>query len=225
MYQTKMSFRQRLLAFAGALILHGVVLYGLWGYKVTQGHQQEPGVFAVNLVASLEMAQPERQPAPVRVARSAVPEHAAVKLPRPPMPDTAEVPEAAVNTVQAVMVETAGQVSQVQEAIVPEAGNVPPISYEPIRLSGELGIVCPDRSPPDYPWVSRRMNEQGKVLLRVELGEDGRVLDSAIEASSGHRRLDDAALSAVRAWHCNPSMRNGVAVRTVAMQPFNFMLE
>ena len=73
--------------------------------------------------------------------------------------------------------------------------------------------------------LSKRMNEQGKVVLRVELGEDGRVANAEVKTSSGYRRLDDAALNTVKTWRCKPAMRNGVAMRAVALQPFNFILE
>jgi protein TonB len=92
-------------------------------------------------------------------------------------------------------------------------------------LSGDLSVSCPERSPPDYPMVAKRMNEQGKVVLRVELGEDGRVINATVKISSGYQRLDAAALNAVKTWRCKPSVRNDVAMRTVALQPFSFILE
>jgi protein TonB len=68
------------------------------------------------------------------------------------------------------------------------------------------------------------MNEQGKAVLRVELGEDGKVFNAAVKFSSGFARLDDAALMAVKTWRCKPPVRNAVAVRVVALQAFNFSL-
>jgi protein TonB len=72
---------------------------------------------------------------------------------------------------------------------------------------------------------SRRAGEQGRVVLRVELDERGSVTQASVATSSGLPRLDDAALSAVRQWRCNPASRGGVPVRAVALQPFNFVLE
>jgi protein TonB len=62
-------------------------------------------------------------------------------------------------------------------------------------------------------------------LLRVELGEDGRVSGVAVKTSSGFSSLDEAAVSAVKTWRCKPAIQNGVAVRAVALQPFAFILE
>ncbi|HRK77875.1 MAG TPA: energy transducer TonB, partial [Thiobacillus sp.] len=73
--------------------------------------------------------------------------------------------------------------------------------------------------------MSRRLGETGKVVLRVELDETGRVSTAQVASSSGSTRLDAAALAAVRSWRCNPAQRDGQAVRSVATQPFNFTLE
>jgi protein TonB len=78
---------------------------------------------------------------------------------------------------------------------------------------------------PNYPAASRRLNEQGRLVVRVELDETGRIAAVRIAESSGHKRLDDAGLEAVKNWHCNAATRNGVAVRGIAMQPFDFILD
>jgi protein TonB len=62
-------------------------------------------------------------------------------------------------------------------------------------------------------------------VLRVELSEEGRVARAQVEKSSGHVRLDDAALAAVKTWKCYPPQREGRPVRAIALQPFNFVLE
>jgi len=92
-------------------------------------------------------------------------------------------------------------------------------------LSSELSVSCPTLTPPEYPAISRRMGEEGKLVLRVELDESGRIDDAKVINSSGYERLDAAALTAVKSWQCNPSLRNGQPVRAVALQPFNFVLQ
>jgi protein TonB len=95
----------------------------------------------------------------------------------------------------------------------------------PITLSEELSVACPERTPPAYPASARRLGEQGRVLVRVELDERGQVSAARVAQSSGSARLDDAGLAAVRQWRCNPARRDGQPVRAVALQPFNFVLE
>lgn len=95
----------------------------------------------------------------------------------------------------------------------------------PITLSSELSVSCPKLNAPSYPAISRRMGEEGKLVLRVELDENGRIDDAKVINSSGYERLDTAALTAVKSWQCNPSRRNGQPIRAVALQPFNFVLQ
>lgn len=100
-----------------------------------------------------------------------------------------------------------------------------PLPQGPVALGGELSVVCPQRQAPAYPPMSRRLGETGKVVLRVTLDERGNVARASIERSSGHPRLDEAALGAVRGWRCTPARRNGQPVEATALQPFNFVLE
>jgi protein TonB len=43
--------------------------------------------------------------------------------------------------------------------------------------------------------------------------------------SSGYPRLDEAAMTAVKDWHCRPPLRDGLPIRAIALQPFNFVLQ
>ncbi|MFN0009389.1 MAG: energy transducer TonB [Planctomycetota bacterium] len=62
---------------------------------------------------------------------------------------------------------------------------------------------------PVYPEMSRRLQEEGIVELKLELLDDGRVQDLGLARSSGHRRLDEAALTAARTWRFNPRTGGG----------------
>jgi periplasmic protein TonB len=95
----------------------------------------------------------------------------------------------------------------------------------PITLSSELSVACPELNAPAYPPLSRRLGEEGKLVLRVELDESGRVNIARVATSSGFKRLDEAAMAAVKTWRCNPPQRNGQPVRAIALQPFNFVLQ
>jgi len=63
------------------------------------------------------------------------------------------------------------------------------------------------------------------VTLRVDLDETGAVARAAVQTSSGHPKLDEAALAAVGSWKCAPVTRDGAPARAVALQPFDFILE
>lgn len=105
---------------------------------------------------------------------------------------------------------------------VAEAPQMPP---GPVTLSAELSVACPELNAPAYPALSRRLGEEGKLVLRVELDENGRVHIAQVVNSSGFKRLDEAAMVAVKTWRCNPPQRNGQPVRAIALQPFNFVLQ
>jgi periplasmic protein TonB len=64
---------------------------------------------------------------------------------------------------------------------------------------------------PSYPPMSKRLNEQGEVKVRVYIGADGLPKKSELQKTSGFERLDQAALAAVMQWRYVPGKRDGVA--------------
>ena len=66
---------------------------------------------------------------------------------------------------------------------------------------------------PFYPEMSRRLHEEGTVELEIAVFGDGTVKELAIARSSGHRRLDEAALEAARAWSFHPRTGAGGVAR------------
>jgi protein TonB len=65
---------------------------------------------------------------------------------------------------------------------------------------------------PEYPTMSRRYEEQGTVVLRVFVKEDGTAGDVEIKKSSGYPLLDKSAKSTVQTWRFNPATSNGKPV-------------
>ena len=193
------------------LALHVGALYGLWSYRIIPTPNE-----AVTLMVNLISPPPPAQPKPPK------PEPPKPVKPPPPEPPP---PENLHLASEAPVVLPDEPVVYVPPPPPPPEVVAPPLPPHPVVLSSELSVVCPERSPPDYPSLSMRMNEQGKVVLRVELGEDGSVANLEIKSSSGFRRLDEAALSTVKTWRCKPAVRNGKAMRAIALQPFNFILE
>jgi protein TonB len=62
---------------------------------------------------------------------------------------------------------------------------------------------------PEYPAVSRRMEEQGTVVLEMLIDVDGHVSDSKVANSSGHPRLDEAAREALSLCKFKPGTIDG----------------
>lgn len=79
---------------------------------------------------------------------------------------------------------------------------------------------------PRYPREARLLDEQGTVLLRVEVAPDGSVKRVEIAHSSGFDLLDEAAVETVSArWRFVPARRNGVAVQSWVRVPIRFALK
>ena len=77
---------------------------------------------------------------------------------------------------------------------------------------------------PVYPAPSRRLQEEGRVLLDVHILPDGSVGQIRLRASSGYRRLDQSALDAVRRWRYVPARQGGQAIAYWYVQPIVFSL-
>lgn len=78
---------------------------------------------------------------------------------------------------------------------------------------------------PAYPAVSKRLGEQGKIVLRVLIGADGLPQKVEIKQSSGFERLDRQAVDTVSRWRFVPGTRNGVPEAMWYLQPINFVLQ
>nr|WP_157077098.1 energy transducer TonB [Curvibacter delicatus] len=78
---------------------------------------------------------------------------------------------------------------------------------------------------PSYPVLSKRLGEQGKVVVRVLIGVDGTAQQAEIRTSSGYDRLDQAALTTVLKWRYVPGKRGGVPEAMWFNVPINFVLE
>ena len=78
---------------------------------------------------------------------------------------------------------------------------------------------------PAYPALSRRLGEQGKVVIRVLIDKHGKPQQGDIRQSSGHSRLDQAALRAVMNWRYVPGRRDRVAQDMWFNVPVHFALE
>ena len=77
---------------------------------------------------------------------------------------------------------------------------------------------------PAYPPHCLRREIEGKVLVRVLVGEDGRPQEVTLRRSSGEAALDQSAMEAVMRWRFEAATRNGMPVRAWAVVPVEFKL-
>lgn len=114
--------------------------------------------------------------------------------------------------------------------------NSPAAEPEPTETSNKTADTQTYQSPsfnaaylnnpaPDYPSVSRRLGEQGLVLLRVQVTAGGTAGSVELQTGSGSDRLDQAALEAVKKWRFVPAKRGEQPVRASVTVPVSFSIE
>ena len=166
---------------------------------------------------------------------------AALPVPPPPQPVTAVAPDpvpaahaptavaaapkampapVGANTVASTSVNVGANVGAAATAPLAPAPPAPPKMELPSSDADYL-----QNARPAYPAMSKRLGEQGKVLVRVLIGVDGTARQAEIQKSSGFDRLDQAALATVQRWRYVPGKRGGVAEAMWFSVPLVFVLE
>jgi protein TonB len=106
----------------------------------------------------------------------------------------------------------------------PAAQAAPAREAPPAVVPPKFDAAYLSNPAPAYPGMSKRLGEQGKVLLRVKVGADGQAQDVSVLQSSGFPRLDEAAREAVRNWRFVPARQGDQAVAAPVNVPIVFKL-
>lgn len=77
---------------------------------------------------------------------------------------------------------------------------------------------------PAYPTISRRLKEEGVVLLELLILPNGTVGEVKLKKSCGFERLDKTAIRAVKRWRYLPAKRGDEAIPYWYLQPLEFSL-
>jgi protein TonB len=141
---------------------------------------------------------------------------------RPVAVDLAYEQAPAVNT-------TTESYANLHPAPMPKHGADPTQTSSMVTQQGTLELPYAnadylDNQPPVYPAISRRLLEQGTVVVRVLIGKNGLALQADIDQSSRFERLDQSALHAVLNWHYLPGKINGLAQDMWFKVPVKFKL-
>lgn len=97
----------------------------------------------------------------------------------------------------------------------------PAVTHVPVNYNADYL-----RNPaPAYPALARRLGHAGKVLLHVFVDGNGRPQKVEIKKSSGHPRLDQSALDAVRRWRFVPARESDRAIASWVTIPIIFKLQ
>lgn len=173
--------------------------------------------------------EPKPQPQPKVQAKAPTPKPAA------PTPTPALAPQPAPAPLAIAPSATAPAPSAAAPAAVAAATasantgsttNAPPAPPAPPRVELPSSDADYLNNPkPLYPALSKRLQEQGKVVVRVLIGTDGQASQASVKVSSGFERLDQAALNTVLKWRYVPGKRGGVAEAMWFDVPINWVLQ
>ncbi|CAG1010243.1 hypothetical protein BURK2_04004 [Burkholderiales bacterium] len=194
-----------------AALVHGILVWAFWGQGQVLLERAAP-VLEVRLFATTKKPEPRREPRPevIEAVPLSLPQFAAPTIVwQEPRLDVAP-PAAAPPTPAPAAV----------ASLAPAISPPPPPAVTPARFDAAY-LANP---APEYPLLSRRLGEAGRVLLRVFVNADGDAERVELAQSSGSSRLDHAALAAVRRWRFEPAKEGPSPVACWVQVPIVFDL-
>ena len=229
----RVSWPTRLLCGGVVLLLHLLLAWGLWQPTPAPLQLPQPEVVSVRWLAEPPAPTPAatpappvavRQPPPPPVVQPPVVQQAAKPRPVATKPKVKASPHPKpVSRPRPVPVEPPQTASLMPTAAPTSAQPVSTPAVPPLREPQYQSASL--RNPaPSYPPLSRRFGEQGEVMLRVLVSPAGEALQVELLASSGHRRLDEAARKMVAKWRFIPAQRGQEKVQAWVRVPVLFQL-
>ncbi|QTW17399.1 energy transducer TonB [Comamonas kerstersii] len=237
------ALKQRAIIIGAVLALHAAAIWALQHGMSKPSAQPQiiPAEVIAQFIAPTAPEPPAPAPAPAAPPTPAPPKPQPKPKPQPPKPAPKPVqkapplPKAIADPTPAPDAPT----GTLESESAPVADTAPPAPPAPAQAaptaatpSGAPEVVLPSSNAsylnnprPSYPSISRRMGEQGRVMLRVLVNTDGRAEQIELKESSGFDRLDKAAIAAVKKWRFVPGKRNGVPEAMWNIVPINFVLE
>jgi protein TonB len=141
--------------------------------------------------------------------------------PPPPVVTIAPLENAISAPVQAAPVAEKPAPAAAFAAAAPAASPAAPPAGPHTITSGVEYLQAPQ---PVYPALSKRMGEQGKVVLRILVSEQGLPDQVLVQTSSGFARLDEAGRQAALRALFKPHMEDGRPVAVFVIVPLIFQL-
>jgi periplasmic protein TonB len=211
------------LTFTAVVVLHMLGL--VWAAQqigVSEPVITPPSV--VGILVAPEPAPPQPQPQPVvpQPPKTEPKQLVPKQTPKPtakPEPVREEAPEPVQQTA------TATPAPPTPSAPIAQPVQATPVPETPAPVTPPRTDAAHLNNPaPQYPALSRRLGEQGKVMLDVYILPDGSVGEIKLNRSSGFPRLDNAALQAVKNWKYVPAKRGDKPIPFWYVQPVSFVL-
>ena len=202
-----------LVGFTSVVLLHAVAAYALMSGLAQQ---------VVEVV---------RAPIETKIIEEVKKQPEADKPPPPPPPKLAPppppyIPPPEINiAVPAAAVTNAITVVTTAKPVVSPPVTAPPPAAPPAVRTAPVINAAHSCDKPEYPASSRRLEEEGTVVVNFLIDVDGRVVDSKIEKSSGFDRLDQAARAALGKCKFKPGTVDGKPEQSWASIKYTWRLE
>jgi len=144
-----------------------------------------------------------------------------------PPPPPAYVPPVEVAVAAPTPVNAIAAVSNTPQPVAPPSPL--PVQTTPAPVAAPVVtaavISASGCEKPEYPSASKRLEEEGTVQLKFLVGVDGKVIESAVEKSSGYRRLDEAARAGLSKCQFKPGTVDGKPQQSWASMKYTWRLE
>ena len=219
------NLAQKISVFALIFALHGLMIY--WAARPVNLPFSNPKTNTTQAIVIIPVPLPLKKIAHEPVKKPSITQPkvqtAVEKTPvLPPSPKAISVDKPMVQEKTEPVIET-------KTPIVLAVNEMPVVAKS--EISPEPEIIPPrsdaahlNNPAPSYPSMSRRLGEQGRVVLEVYILANGTVGEAKIKESSGFFRLDNAALQAVKKWRYQPARRGQQAIDFWYVQPLSFSL-
>jgi protein TonB len=139
-----------------------------------------------------------------------------------PPPPPSYVPPVDIQVAAPTPVNAIAAVSNTPQPVAPPSPA--PVASAPPAVTAAV-ISASSCEKPEYPSASKRLEEEGTVQLKFLVGVDGKVLESAVEKSSGFRRLDEAARAGLAKCQFKPGTVDGKPQQSWASMKYTWRLE
>lgn len=216
--------RPNITGLAGAAGIVALFVAGLLTMNVVANKQEQSRLMVMDMASPQESPPPPPPPKPQQKQVEVKEAPAVIVAPPPKIFLDSPVELATTPTPPKEIIQPSGPpaTSNSEAPAGPTGQGEKPSPAPSTQNGGDLSTSMISAPPPRYPVESRRNREQGTVVLRILVDIDGAVSEIAVSQSSGFRRLDHAAMHAVRRWRWSPSRSNGkpVLVRGFVEIPF-----
>lgn len=105
-----------------------------------------------------------------------------------------------------------------------EAKSEGALASAPVSMPNSDASELNNPKPP-YPAISKKLREQGLVLLKACIGANGSLDSLDLKQGSGFSRLDQVALQTVKQWKFIPAKKGGTPIPMCYELPVKFILE